>query len=179
MLPTGFTNRYVKIQIKIYVKMLATKLAPSLLKQQTALHLKITQKKIWVSVMYSGRRIGGSTYTATSTARVAVAACVVVVATAAAVVRIVIVVVGAGIVSTAGVPQPGVRTGWKIGIALIRTRIIAQIRDIVATVQAMVRLAGMQIITHSMIYKDYNGKYMFLDLLSVNPPILVYTMLSG
>lgn len=102
--------------------------------------------------MYSGRRIGGSTYTATSTARVAVAACVVVVATAAAVVRIVIVVVGAGIVSTAGVPQPGVRTGWKIGIALIRTRIIAQIRDIVATVQAMVRLAGMQIITHSMIY---------------------------
>lgn len=130
--------------------MFVTELDPSLLKQQTALHLKITQKKIWVSVMYSGRRIGGSTYTATATARVAVAACVVV-ATAAAGVRIVIVVVGAGIISTAGVPQPGVRTRRKIWIALIRTGIIAQIRDIVATVQAMVRLVGMQIGTHSMI----------------------------
>jgi len=100
-------------------------------------------------------RIGGGAdaHTATPTAAAAV---VVVIVAAAAVVRIVVVVVGAGCIGATRIAQPGIRTGRKVGISLIGTRIVAQIGDVVATVQAMMRLAGMQTGTHRLIWKVEN-----------------------
>lgn len=90
--------------------------------------------------MYAGRRrIGGGTdaHPAASPATTVV----VVVAAAAVVVRI---VVGAGRVGAARIAQPGVGAGRKVGVSLIGTGIVAQIGDVVATVEAVMRLTGMQ-----------------------------------
>lgn len=74
----------------------------------------------------------------------AAAVIVVVVIVGAACAIIVVVVVNASVVGATRIAQPGIRARRKIWITLIGTRIVAQIGDIVATVQAMMRLVRMQ-----------------------------------
>lgn len=74
-----------------------------------------------------------------------IAAAIVVVAS------IIIIIVADIVIGAARVAQPGVGTRRKIRIALIGTGIVAQIRYIVATVQAMMRFTCVQISTNCMI----------------------------
>lgn len=88
-----------------------------------------------------GRVGGGICIGRRPTAMVVVVVITIRIAAAAVVIVVIIIIVARIVIGAARVAEPGVGTRRKVRIALVGTRIIAQVRNIVATVQAMMRLS--------------------------------------